>query len=55
MKEKQYRKYKEFYQVDIDIIKKMIKECEKMSLTARKTLSGKNHKGGYFIYIDKEK
>ena len=55
MKEKQYKKYKEFYQADIDIIKKMIRECEKMSLVLRKTLTGKNHTGGFFIYIDKEK
>ena len=55
MKDKQYRKYKEFYQVDADIIKKMLKECDKMSVVARKTISGKNQKGGYFIYIDKTK
>jgi len=54
MKEKQYKKYKEFYQADIDVIKKMIRECEKMSLVLRKTLTGKNHTGGFFIYIDKE-
>jgi phage anti-repressor protein/predicted GIY-YIG superfamily endonuclease len=55
MREKQYRKYKEFFEVDIDIIKKMIKECDRMSLIARKTINGKNHKGGYFLYIDKNK
>jgi hypothetical protein len=55
MKDKQYRKYKEFYQVDADIIKKMLKECDKMSVVARKTINGKRHTGGYFIYIDKEK
>ena len=54
MKEKQYKKYKEFYQVDIDIIKTMIKECEKMSLVAKKALTGKNYKGGFYIYIDKD-
>jgi phage anti-repressor protein/predicted GIY-YIG superfamily endonuclease len=55
MREKKYRKYKEFYQVDVDIIKKMIKECERMSLVARKTINGKYAKGGYFLYIDKNK
>jgi len=55
MKDKQYRKYKEFYQVDADIIKKMLKECDKMSVVARKTISGKDQKGGYFIYVDKTK
>lgn len=28
LKEKQYRKYKEVYEVDIDIIKQLIKECD---------------------------
>lgn len=55
MKAKQYRKYKEFYQVDADIIKKMLKECDRMSVVARKTISGKDQKGGYFIYVDKSK
>lgn len=55
MREKKYRKYKEFYQVDTDIIKKMLKECDKMSISSRKTINGKQHSGGYFIYIDKEK
>jgi len=55
MREKQYRKYKEFYQVDTDIIKKMLKECDRMSVSSRKTINSKSHKGGYFIYIDKEK
>jgi hypothetical protein len=33
----------------------MLKECDKMSISSRKTINGKHHKGGYFIYIDKEK
>jgi len=28
MKKSQYRKYKEIYQVDLDIIKKSIKDCD---------------------------
>jgi hypothetical protein len=28
MKKAQYRKYKEIYQVDLDIIKKTIKNCD---------------------------
>jgi len=28
MKQAQYRKYKEIYQVDLDIIKKAIKDCD---------------------------
>lgn len=54
MHEKKYRKYKEFYEVDIEIIKKMIKKCDKMSVVARKTIAGKDSKKGYFIYIDKK-
>ena len=54
MHEKKYRKYKEFYEVDIEIIKKMIKKCDKMSIVARKTIDCKDSKKGYFIYIDKK-
>lgn len=55
MRDKKYRKYKEFYQVDTDIIKNMLKDCDRMSVSSRKTINGKKHIGGYFIYIDKEK
>jgi len=54
MREKQYKKYKEFYEIDIDIIKKMIDICNNVSLVAKKTINNKNFKGGYFIYIDKD-
>ena len=29
MKHAQYRKYKEIYQIDLNIIKKLIKQCDK--------------------------
>ena len=51
---KQYKKYKEFYQVDIDIIKKMIETCENISLIAKRAIRGTIHNKGVFIYIDKD-
>jgi phage anti-repressor protein len=35
LKSKQYRKRKEFYEVDIDIIKDLLENCEKLSLKAK--------------------
>jgi predicted GIY-YIG superfamily endonuclease len=36
LKDKAYRKRKEFYEIDIDILKQLIKNCECMSLSIRK-------------------
>ena len=33
---KQYRKRKEFYQIDLDVLKELIKKCDNMSLKVRK-------------------
>jgi hypothetical protein len=54
LKEKQYKKYKEFYQVDKEIISKLFKVCDKATLAARNILKPHEQKGGYFIYINKE-
>ena len=43
----QYRKYKEVYQVDLDILKKILKQCDD-SINFIKELSDKN-------LIDKDK
>lgn len=49
---KQYRKRKEFYQIDLDILKKLIKTCDKMSLKVRKNNKNIKQNGGYFIMLD---
>ena len=43
MKEKQYKKYKEFYQVDKDIVSKLFKVCNKTTLAARNILYNENN------------
>lgn len=54
MKNKQYKKYKEFYQVDVEIITDLFKVCNAASLTAKKILSKSEQKSGYFMYLEKE-
>lgn len=54
LKQKQYKKYKEFYHVDIDDISKLFKMCNNATLTAKKILNKTEQKGGYYIYLDKE-
>ena len=54
LKSKQYRKRKEFYQVDIDIIKEVIKSCNKIVLKVRNKVDNKFKDGGYYAYIHKE-
>lgn len=54
LKQKQFKKYKEFYQVDIDDISKLLKICNNATLSAKKVLSKSEQKGGYFIYLEKE-
>ena len=53
LKSKQYRKRKEFYQIDIDSIKKIIDKCESATLIAK----GKNvptNFDKYYLMIVKE-
>ena len=51
MKKAQYRKYKEIYQVDLDIIKKTIKNCDVEINEINKEIESKNkkQKGGKII------
>jgi len=44
MKKAQYRKYKEIYQVDLSIIKKTIKKCDKSIQDTNKEIENKNKK-----------
>ena len=50
---KQYRKRKEFYQIDLDVLKELIQSCDKMSLKVRKSNKNIKQNGGYFIMLDK--
>jgi phage anti-repressor protein len=50
---KQYRKRKEFYQIDLDVLKELINTCDKMSLKVRKSNKNIKQEGGYFIMLDK--
>ena len=49
---KQYKKRKEFYEIDIDILKELIKICDKMSLKVRKNNKNIKQTGGYYIMLD---
>ena len=51
MKKAQYRKYKEIYRVDLDIIKKTIKNCDTDIIEINKEIDKKNkkQKGGALI------
>ena len=57
MKKAQYRKYKEIYQVDLDIIKKTIKNCDVEINEINKEIESKNkkQKGGKIINKINEK
>jgi hypothetical protein len=57
MKKAQYRKYKEIYRVDLDIIKKIIKNCDAEITKINEEIEKKNkkQKGGNVINkIDKD-
>jgi phage anti-repressor protein len=49
LKEKSYRKRKEFYEIDIDILKQLIKNCDCMNMVVRK--NSKNIKDKECKYI----
>ena len=48
LKVKQYKKYKEFYQVDVDIITNLFKVCNNTTLSAKTILNKKEQSGGFF-------
>ena len=55
MKKAQYRKYKEIYRIDLDIIKKTIKNCDVEINEINKEIENKNKKqkgGTIFNKID---
>jgi phage anti-repressor protein len=49
---KQYKKRKEFYEIDLDILKELIQTCNKMSLKVRKSNKQIKQTGGYYIMLD---
>jgi phage anti-repressor protein len=53
LKSKQYRKRKEFYEIDLDVLKELIDGCEKLSLKVKKKPNKMKQKGGFFLMIDK--
>jgi len=46
MKKSQYRKYKEIYRIDLDILKKIIKDCDAKINEINKNIVKNNQKGG---------
>jgi hypothetical protein len=58
MKKFQYRKYKEVYQVNIDVIKFIIKNCDTFFTLLNETIEKEDPKDlkdkKIFIYVDKE-
>ena len=50
---RQYRKRKEFYQIDLDVLKELISSCDSMSLKVRKSNKNIRQDGGFFIMLDK--
>ena len=52
LKGQKYRKYKEVYKVDIDVIKKVIEECVHLKMRMTHILDkAPKQDGGYFIAI----
>lgn len=51
--EYQYRKRKEFYEIDIDLLKELIADCDGLMLKARYHQKKFKHSGGFFIMFDK--
>jgi hypothetical protein len=53
LKSKQYRKRKEFYQIDENILKELINTCDNMTLKVKKSNKHTKQFGGMFIMIEK--
>jgi hypothetical protein len=54
LSKKQYRNVKEVYEVDIDIIKSVIKDCANLALKTHYKLNKPSKmKGGYYMIFDK--
>jgi hypothetical protein len=51
LRTKQYRKRKEFFEIDIDTLKELLDDCNCMSLKIRKKQCKKFQRGGLYLYI----
>lgn len=54
LKSKQYKKRKEFYQIDIDILKELINNCDKMTVKVRQPAKKFKQTGGFYIMFSQE-
>jgi len=54
LKSKQYRKRKEFYEIDIDVLKELVKDCEKITLKVKKNPIKMRQQGGYYLMIERK-
>jgi phage anti-repressor protein len=55
MKPKQYRKRKEIYQVDLDVMKSVMKHCAAASADVRRVLGPATQLGGYYAVLSRSK
>jgi phage anti-repressor protein len=55
LKSTQYRKRKEFYEIDLDVLKELIDDCEKITLKAKKKPNKMKLEGGYFLMLESNK
>jgi hypothetical protein len=53
LKSTQYRKRKEFYQIDENILKELINTCNNMTLKVKKSNTKSKQFGGMFIMLEK--
>ena len=51
LKDKQYRKRKEFYQIDLNLLKVLINDCETLVLKAKNKSKTSKQIGGYFLML----
>ena len=51
---RQYKKRKEFYEIDLDVLKELISDCDKISLKVRKNNKQIKQEGGYYIMLDSD-
>lgn len=53
LKQRQYRRRKEFFEADIDLIKDLLNDCEDLILKGKYKIKKFKQSGGYFLMIDK--
>ena len=53
LKERQYRRRKEFFEADIDLIKELLDDCDDLILKGKYKIKNFKQTGGYFLMIDK--